>query len=171
MLCIVCCSEAQRFTITGATWPAQEEAILWLCPASVDPCGYFLPLVFYERWDDCRPPGVDGMPLPPGGRQQLESSGGLRAQRGKIQLFRGQRWRWPLALWRFSFSVNGCPISQITCVFTALLLGSTHKAQIQEKTSKGTWHPSISMFSIIAVMGVMMVLNLRAHSCVITEKP
>lgn len=32
--------------------------------ASVDPCGYFLPLVFYESWDDCRPPGVNGLFLP-----------------------------------------------------------------------------------------------------------
>lgn len=48
VLCVVC-FEAQGFTIAEATWPAQEEAILWLSPASVDPRGYFLPLVFYER--------------------------------------------------------------------------------------------------------------------------
>lgn len=29
-----------------ATWAAQEGAILWLSSASVDPRGYFLPLVF-----------------------------------------------------------------------------------------------------------------------------
>lgn len=48
------------------------------------------------------------VPLPRG-RQQLESSG----QRG-ITVVCKQRQRWPLTLWPFSISVNGCPISHIT---------------------------------------------------------
>lgn len=48
VLCVLCL-EAQRFTTAETTWTAQEEAILWLSSASVDPPGCFLPLVFYER--------------------------------------------------------------------------------------------------------------------------
>lgn len=57
------------------------------------------------------------MPLP-WGRQQLESSGGLNLAKGPgevIQLF-GGKGEDDLSLWPFSFSVNGCPVSQITCL-------------------------------------------------------
>lgn len=81
-----------------ATWSAQEEAILYLFPASVDPRGYFLPFIVncvLWKMRQLQATGWDRMPLPPppGGRRQLESSAGLNLAKGPeevIQLFGGK---------------------------------------------------------------------------------
>lgn len=110
---IVCCmlfAESKVYNHSGHMGSSGGSHFVGFPPASVDPRGYILPLVLYERWDDCRPPGVKMGCLRPRGRQQLESFAGLNlAWRGNTIFFRLKSQGWPLGLWPLSFCGQTSP--------------------------------------------------------------
>lgn len=136
---IVCCmlfAESKVYNHSGHMGSSGGSHFVGFPPASVDPRGYILPLVLYERWDDCRPPGVKMGCLRPRGRQQLESFAGLNlAWRGNTIFFRLKSQGWPLGLWPL-------PISQITWLFN--VQSSDDCTMLKQQSWYGSSRSSVS---------------------------
>lgn len=78
--CVVCCllfSGSKAYNRRSHMARLRRRPFCGFPLHLLGPRGYFLPLVFHERWDDCRPPGKGWDAFALGGGKQLESSGGL----------------------------------------------------------------------------------------------